>query len=148
LKTQPFRLSARVSWPPEVEQIHTAPGSITADEFRGRFNPQLIMKEQISPEIWDRDPRRMIVPGFVKRPYESFVAPATKDSYGSRIPKTAVRPQEQTKQCLARINVRPRFSLQMLSPSDAFPFEYQKATQRNPLDESLSKIYPPPEPLF
>src|SRR5439155_16744742 len=49
--------SARVFWPQQVEQIDAALSEVTTDELRRRFNSQLMMKEEIYPEIWDRNPK-------------------------------------------------------------------------------------------
>lgn len=49
--------SARVFLPQQVERIDAALAGLTTDAFRSRFNPQRMMKEEVYPEIWDRDPK-------------------------------------------------------------------------------------------
>src|SRR5688572_17439045 len=50
--------SARVFWPNEVEAIHSALAAVTPDELRRRFDPQAMMREEVYPQIWDRDPKQ------------------------------------------------------------------------------------------
>ncbi|HZI50489.1 MAG TPA: YfbM family protein [Terriglobia bacterium] len=47
---------ARVFTPDQVQRIHSALRPLDEAFLRGRFNPTEMMKLEIYPEIWDRDP--------------------------------------------------------------------------------------------
>jgi len=47
---------ARVFRSSEVAEIHKALGEVQEDDLRARFQPEAMMKEDIYPRIWDRDP--------------------------------------------------------------------------------------------
>lgn len=47
---------ARAITAAEVRAIDTALSALSNDDLRKRFNPQEMMKLEIYPEIWDRDP--------------------------------------------------------------------------------------------
>jgi hypothetical protein len=40
----------------EIVEAHHALGRISDDELKGRFAPEAMLKAEIYPEIWDRDP--------------------------------------------------------------------------------------------
>lgn len=48
---------ARVFRSSEVAAIHKALSELTEDDLRKRFKPDVMMKKNIYPSIWDRDPK-------------------------------------------------------------------------------------------
>lgn len=48
---------ARVFRSIEVAEIHKALGDLQEDDLRNRFQPDVMMKKDIYPTIWDRDPK-------------------------------------------------------------------------------------------
>jgi hypothetical protein len=48
---------ARVFRSTEVAEIHKALGGLQEDDLRKRFQPDVMMKKDIYPTIWDRDPK-------------------------------------------------------------------------------------------
>lgn len=75
--------SAHVFFPQQVEEIDAALAGITTDEFRSRFDPHLMMKEEIYPEIWDRDPEDDDTLGWLVSSFEElkkFLRQAQSDS--------------------------------------------------------------------
>jgi hypothetical protein len=58
----------------EVAEIAGALGQISTDDLRGRFDPEQMMKAQIYPEIWDRDPGEDDTLGYLVEYFEGLKA--------------------------------------------------------------------------
>ena len=65
---------ARVLRPDEVRTFDGALSSISADDLRRRFDPKAMMKEDIYPNIWDRDLQQDDVLGYVLDNYQGLQA--------------------------------------------------------------------------
>jgi hypothetical protein len=75
--------SARVFFPAQVKPIDAALAGMTTDEFRSRFNPHLMMTDEVYPEIWDRDPKDDDTLGWLVSSFEElkkFVRQAQSES--------------------------------------------------------------------
>ena len=76
---------ARVLRPNEVHAFRKALSTITADDLRARFDPEAMIKAEIYPEIWDRDPKEDDTLGYLLEYFEvlqSFVQQTSEQSKG------------------------------------------------------------------
>ena len=76
---------ARALLPSEIAAFNTALSEITADDLRKRFNPKAMMKQDIYPTIWDRDPKEDDALGYLLEYYDiltGFVRETTNANKG------------------------------------------------------------------
>ena len=65
---------ARALRPGEVANFDAALAAISRDDFRRRFDPTVMMKQQIYPEIWDRRPDDDDSLGYLTEYFEALKA--------------------------------------------------------------------------
>ena len=76
---------ARALRPAEVAGFDAALAAISLDDFRQRFDPKVMMEQQIYPEIWDRTPDDDDTLGYLAEYFEvlkAFVRTSTENNKG------------------------------------------------------------------
>jgi Domain of unknown function (DUF1877) len=79
---------ARTFTPEETRTIATALGTISDQDLRARFNPKEMMRLEIYPEIWDRDPADDDTLGYLMesvRPLRTTLDRLAADGYGMMV---------------------------------------------------------------
>lgn len=82
---------ARVMTAEETRDAHEMLSSLSDDALRARFDPAQMMRRQIYPEIWDRDPGDDDTLGYVMEnvaDLRQFLAAAARDGLGVMITVT------------------------------------------------------------
>ncbi|HEY6400911.1 MAG TPA: YfbM family protein [Blastocatellia bacterium] len=78
----------RVLRPDQIANWANALSTISAEDLRKRFDPKAMMKAEIYPSIWDRDPEEDDTLGYLLGYYEplrSFLEQAKKENRGAII---------------------------------------------------------------